>query len=147
MRSALGFAVLLLTLGSLGPAHAASGSDPRRVHQSLLRLSIRFDSTVPSGSLVVCKVALISGGSGAGPSPKAIVRLVPDPASGVCALEIPLRWTGNIAPSTVAIHYEIDAVVRAGALPVVLRSGIEAADPRSGEAAAPVAATSTATIP
>lgn len=136
MLRAICFATLVSFLAPARPARAASPtavSSP--AHRSLVRLNFSFYSTLPSGSMILCKAQLVpdSGGSSRGTPPPAVLSQRATGAtmllgpSATCSVEIPLCWTGDL-PSAMTVRYEIDAATRPG-MPIVLRRGVQAAIP------------------
>jgi hypothetical protein len=146
MDSALGLPILVLSLSLLGLMRAESSTiDQAQVHRGLIHLRIQLDSPLPAGSLVICK-AEVTAGKGVFSPREGVSTQLPDPDSGVCALEIPLCWTGYGAVPSVTIRYEVDVTVRPGSFPVVLKSGVQSANLAAGTPAMP-STVSYATIP
>lgn len=132
MRSALCLSVLLAAMGWGGPVRAASPSiGAAQVHRNLIRLDVNLHFTIPSGAMVVCKAELApqTGSSDTGrflfdPQGAAQGKAVLNGSIGVCAVEIPLCWTGNNPPRGVTLRYEIDAEKWHGEPPAVLKQGL-----------------------
>jgi hypothetical protein len=126
LASLLGFANRAAVGAPEGGAPAASGA-------SLIRFNVMVSSTLPAGSIILCKGELV-------PSPnqsaggithqqltlvaEAISKTVLRGSSAECALEIPFSWTGNGTQIDVAVRYEVDAFPKPGA-PVILQRGVE----------------------
>jgi hypothetical protein len=122
MRATLSLAVLLSAIAWAVPLRAASPSlDANEVHRNLIRLDVNLRSTLPSGSIVLCKAELAREAGAPAESKQFVASGVAAGAttsassSRVCALEIPLCWTGNSLPSGVTLRSEIDAAKSPGA--------------------------------
>ena len=101
---------------------------------SFVYFNLSAASTLPAGSIILCKGELVpvenQFGGGASrshlmPLAAATSKTVLRGSTAECALEIPFSWTGNGGQSDVAVWYEIDAVTRAGAPTAVLQRGVE----------------------
>jgi hypothetical protein len=126
MRTSLCLAVLLSAIGWAVPLRAASPSlDANEVHRNLIRLDINLRSTLLSGSIVLCKAELVPEAGALTESKHFFAAgVAAGGSSRVCALEIPLCWTGNSLPSNVTLRFEIDAAKSPGAPLVALRRGV-----------------------
>jgi hypothetical protein len=115
-------------------ASPAAVSSP--AHRNLVRLSLNFYSTLPSGSMILCKAQIVldSSGSSRGTSlpavlsPQAAGATILRGPSATCSIEIPLCWTGDLPSTAVSVRYEIDAATRPG-MPIVVGRGVQAAIP------------------
>ena len=110
-----------------------------------IQFNVSVGSTLPVGSIILCKAELVPGSNEVGPGETqhrltslgaaTSATVLRDPTAE-CALEIPFSWTGDTGRSEIAMHYEIDAIARPGTLPVVLtrgvRSGLRVAEPPAG---------------
>lgn len=101
---------------------------------SFVQFNAIVGSAFPAGSIILCKAELVSSSneSSAGesqhrrtPLGEATIARTLRGSTAECALEIPFSWTGNWGRSEIAVHYEIDAISRPGAVPVVLARGAE----------------------
>ena len=153
MRRALCLSALLSAIGWFGTAQAASPSlNTVQVHRNLIRLNVHLYTTLPAGSMVVCKAELVPETVSPGGNRQDFVLGFAAGAaslqgsSGICMVEIPLCWTGNGLPSSVTLRFEVDAETRPGAPLVVLRRGFLRA-PAGSDAAYPTLSLNLGAIP
>jgi hypothetical protein len=102
-------------------------------------------STLPLKTTITCKAQIVPGQGGPGldnshPAPGPVetaagLAVVAGPKA-TCAVKIPFAWTVTGSQGGVVLSYEIDAVSRSGAAPLLVRSsarqGISAPFPASG---------------
>jgi hypothetical protein len=125
---------LFVLVSVLGFANGARAGAPAGAASPVffVQFNVSVGPSLPAGSIILCKAELVPG---ANELDRATSRRWPTlhgqvtsatvlrgPAAE-CALEIPFSWTGNAGPDEIAMHYEIDAIGRPGALPVVLAEG------------------------
>jgi len=136
MKRAICLLMLVSLLGCAGLAWAAPPERrvPLNSGVSFIHFNLRVASTLPAGSIILCKGELVPAANqfdrGASrsrltPLAPAATRTVLRGSTAECALEIPFSWTGNGGQSDVALRYEIDAVTHAGAPTAVLQRGVE----------------------
>ncbi len=134
MNRALCLIMLASVLGLTDRAWAAApgGGAPPASGVFLAHINLSVASTLPAGSIILCKGELVFGsselnGGNSQPWPAPLAEeagtTVLRGSTAECALEIPFSWTGNRVPSDVAVCYEIDAISGPGGLPVVLAKG------------------------
>ena len=136
MNRAICLCALVSVLGAadLAWAGALENGPPTASAVSFVQFNAIVGSALPEGSIILCKAELVpsSNESGAGegqhrltPLAEATIARTLRSSTAECALEIPFSWTGNTGRSEIAVHYEIDAISRPGATPVVLARGAE----------------------
>jgi hypothetical protein len=138
MKRAICLSMLVSLLGCAGPAWAAppERGAPLASGVSFVHFNLSVASTLPAGSIILCKGELVPAAnrfngaasrSRLAPLASTTGRTVLRGSTAECALEIPFSWTGNGGQSDLAVRYEIDAIARPGAQPVVLQRGVEPA--------------------
>lgn len=123
----------LLGCANCGAAAAPGGETPPASGASSIRFNVMVNSTLPAGSIILCKGELVpspnqfAGGNTRQQTPvaEAISKTVLRGSTAECALEIPFSWTGNGTPTGVTVRYEVDAIPKPGA-PIILQRGVEA---------------------
>lgn len=132
MRRALCFSMLLWAIGWAGPAGAASpGLHAARVHRGLIWLDVHIYSTLPSGSLVTCRAELEPEAESPGEEMRSDAWAAGAGGSAIlagsfrlCAVEVPVWWTGDRLPLAMTLRYEIDVETRPGMRFVVVQRRI-----------------------
>jgi hypothetical protein len=131
--SALVFALGLTVRAWAGPPESEA---PLPSGVSFVHFNLSVASTLPSGSIILCRGELVpgsnnfnGGGGGASMTPLAEAASTTElrGSTAECALEIPFSWTGNGGRSNVSVRYEVDALTSPGVPPVVLKRGVEPA--------------------
>jgi hypothetical protein len=123
----------LLVFANCAAAAAPGDGAPPASGASLIHFNVTFSSTLPAGSIILCKGELVPSPNQFGggntwqqtPVAEAISKTVLRGSTAECALEIPFSWTGNGTQTEVSVRYEVDAFPKPGA-PVILQRGVEA---------------------
>ena len=134
MNRAICLCALVSVLGAADSAWAGAPENgaPMVSGVSFVQFNAIVGSALPAGSIILCKAKLVpsSNESGAGEGRHRLTPLAETTIAGTlrgstaeCALEIPFSWTGDEGRSEIAVHYEIDAISRPGAVSVVLARG------------------------
>jgi len=126
MRSALCFLALAPALLGTRPALGASADvGSAGMDRNLVRVDFVLYSALPAGSLVVCKAEFEEEPGHLDPSRARVAgTTVIHDTSSVCAVEIPVCWTGGSPPNSLTLRYEIDVEPGPGTQPVLLRGGV-----------------------
>jgi hypothetical protein len=141
MHRTLGFWILATGLNlacctASAWAAPAEGNAPAAVYSSFVELRLNIASSLPAGSILTCKAEIVPGtfdepdrgfaffGRASGATTLRETTISPG-AAALCTLEIPFSWTGNRAPRTLILRYEIDGASPAGL--AVLQKGLSTA--------------------
>jgi len=126
MRSALCFLTLASALLGTRPAWGApSHGEPAGLDRNRVRVDFVLYSALPAGSLVVCKAEFEAEPGHLDQSRARVAgTTVIHDTSSVCAVEIPVCWTGESSANSLTLRYEIDVEPRPGTQPVILTSGV-----------------------
>jgi hypothetical protein len=97
---------------------------------SLVQFQIDFQSVLPAGSVIVCRVRMEAEGRPAMEGDQEATSLATLRGSfGVCAIGLPLRFHGGAPSKALMVRYEIDAASQQGLRPKALSRGVLLAIP------------------